>query len=206
MFFFSPRSLALWLCGPWWPHVETSSTHGAVISSCWDSWHGWSRPFSFVPTDLLFSPIQPWWLLSHQCLHPQHNEHQHVALFHTQTFICWEAHVFVGSLLLPISKVPEWPLALICTSHTGYFSLTVFRCDKSNPMCSLLKASRIFQSTQFSRSPFFGRIYQSLLRKECNKYKLKSNIIIIITSSHFAVLQMFICTRKLVMVTDKNVK
>lgn len=67
---FSPHSVALWFYGSWWSHVETTSIHGAVISSCWDQWHAWSRPFSFVPTDPLFSPIQPWWLLSHHCLHP----------------------------------------------------------------------------------------------------------------------------------------
>lgn len=62
--------LALWLHGCWWSHVEITSIQGAVISFYWDQWHAWSRPFSFTPTDPLFSPIQPWWLLSHHCLHP----------------------------------------------------------------------------------------------------------------------------------------
>lgn len=60
----------LWLHRCWWSHVETTSIQCAVISSYWDQWHAWSRLFSFAPTDPLFSPIQPWWLLSHHCLHP----------------------------------------------------------------------------------------------------------------------------------------
>lgn len=89
----------------------------------------------------------------------QHNEHQSVALFHTDFYLVRSPRL-VESLLLPISEVAEWLLPLICTlpfsfSHTGYFSLTLFRCDKSNPVSSLLNTSLVFWTyiAQSSRSP-----------------------------------------------------
>lgn len=113
----SPRSPALWWHGCWWSHVETTSIHGAVISSYWDQWHGWSRPFSFAPTDPLFSPIQPWWLLSRHCLHPPLvAQWAPVCRPVSQTdFYLLRSPQLVESLLLPITEVAEWLPPLICT-------------------------------------------------------------------------------------------
>ena len=110
--FFLP---APWHC--WWSHVETASIHGAVISSYWDQWHAWSRPFSFAPTDPLFSPIQPWWLLSHHCLHPPLvAQWTPVGRPVSQTdFYLLRSPQLVESLLLPIFEVAEWLCPLICT-------------------------------------------------------------------------------------------
>lgn len=146
-------SQALWLHGCWWSHVETTSIHCAVISSYWDQWHAWSRPFSFAPTDPLFSPIQPWWLLSHHCLYPPLvAQWTPVCRPVSQTdFYLLRSPQLVESLLLPISEVAEWFLPLICTLpfslHTGYFSLPLFRCDKSNPLSWLLDTLLIFRQS-----------------------------------------------------------
>jgi len=129
------HSLALWLYCCWWSHVEITSIHSAVISFFWDQWHAWSKSFSFAPTDPLFSPIQPWWLLSHHCLQPP-LEAQWIPVCHPvcQTdFYLLRNPQLMESLLLPI-WVAEWLLTLICSlpffSRTGYVSLTLFRCDK----------------------------------------------------------------------------
>lgn len=125
---FSPHSVALWFYGSWWSHVETTSIHGAVISSCWDQWHAWSRPFSFVPTDPLFSPIQLWWLLSHHCLHPPlAGQWTPVCrpVSHTDLYLVRSPRL-VESLLLPISEVAEWLLPLICTLPFFFLSHWIF--------------------------------------------------------------------------------
>lgn len=127
---------ALWLHGCWWSHVEITSIQGAVISFYWDQWHAWSRPFSFTPTDPLFSPIQPWWLLSHHCLHPP--------MVAQWTPVCRSLPDRLLSVKKPTARgspFVTYPRGgwmafsfdlyfAIFPPHTGYFSLALFRCDK----------------------------------------------------------------------------
>lgn len=111
------------------PPFKVHSFHPAGTNTLCDP-----DPFSFVPRDPLFSPIQPWWLLSHHCLHPPLAAQWAPVCrpdSHRQTFICREAR---GAPRAFCYQSPRWrngsflwfvPCHFLPT-HTGYFSLIHF--------------------------------------------------------------------------------
>lgn len=128
--------------------------------------------FYLLPQIPLFSPIQPWWLLSHHCLHPPLvAQWTPVCRPVSQTdFYLLRSPQLVESLLLPISEVAEWLLPLICTlpffSDTRYFSLTLFRCDKSNPVSLLLNSIFI----QASKTSCWASLSKSVMNRSTVTY------------------------------------
>lgn len=124
---------------PLWPYscccgVESSTIQGAFISTRWDQYLTWSRPFfictqrsPFLTHSTLMAPFTP---LSA----PSPGSTMSASLsprFAQADFYLSRSSRRAESLLLPISEVAEWLVPLICSlpfspPHTGYFSLSHF--------------------------------------------------------------------------------
>lgn len=97
-------------------------------------------PFHLLPQFPLFSPIQPWWLLSHQCLQPplvaQWTPFCHPVC---QTdFICCEAQSLWKAFCYLSPRWLNGFFLFFFPRHTRYFFFSHFSCNKSNLQPRLL--------------------------------------------------------------------
>lgn len=165
-----PHNLPLWshsCCG-----VESSAIEGAFISSRWDQYLAWSKPFfictkrsPFLTHSTLMAPFTP---LSA----PSPGSTMSASLsprFAHADFYLPRSSRRAESLLLPISEVAEWLVPLICTlpfspPHTGYFFPLAHFSDVTKViqcLCHWTPHSFLQKS-----GPVVGRIYKSLSAAE----------------------------------------